>query len=102
MYNFDVVRPSHIADAVKELSDSSESQPLGGGQTLIPTLKQRLASPGKLVSLSAINDMKGVRQNDAGDVCIGGATTHATVAEMAGAYAALAATAGHIGDPVRL
>ena len=99
MYNFDVVKPSHIADAVKELSGSSESQPLGGGQTLIPTLKQRLASPEKLVSLGAIDEMKGVCQNDVGDVCIGGATTHATVAAAAGAYSALAVTASHIGDP---
>ena len=99
MYNFDVVKPSHIADAVKELLGSSESQPLGGGQTLIPTLKQRLASPEKLVSLGAIDEMKGVCQNDVGDVCIGGATTHATVAAAAGAYSALAVTASHSGDP---
>ncbi len=99
MYNFDVVKPERIADAVKELSDSSESQPLGGGQTLIPTLKQRLASPDKLVSLSAIPEMKGVCAGDDGSVCIGGATTHATVAAEASAYPALAATAAHIGDP---
>ncbi|WP_299041257.1 xanthine dehydrogenase family protein subunit M [uncultured Tateyamaria sp.] len=99
MYNFDVVTPTRIADAVKELSDSTESQPLGGGQTLIPTLKQRLASPEKLVSLSAIDEMRGVCKGDDGSVCIGGATTHATVAAEAGDYPALAATAAHIGDP---
>ena len=100
MYNFDVVKPSRIADAVKELSDSSESQPLGGGQTLIPTLKQRLASPDKLVSVTGIDEMKGVCTSDAGEVCVGGATTHATVAaEAAANYPALADLAGHIGDP---
>lgn len=99
MYNFDVVKPTRIADAVKELSDSSESQPLGGGQTLIPTLKQRLARPDKLVSLAGIDEMKGVCKGEDGSVCIGGATTHATVAAEAGAYPALAATAAHIGDP---
>lgn len=99
MYNFDVVKPTRIADAVKELSDSSESQPLGGGQTLIPTLKQRLARPDKLVRLAGIDEMKGVYKGEDGSVCIGGATTHATVAAEAGAYPALAATAAHIGDP---
>lgn len=99
MYNFDVVKPTRIADAVKELSDSSESQPLGGGQTLIPTLKQRLASPGKLVSLRGIAEMQGVCRNDDGTLSVGGATTHATVAAEAGAYPALAALAAHIGDP---
>ena len=99
MYNFDVVKPTRIADAVKELLDRSESQPLGGGQTLIPTLKQRLARPDKLVSLAGIDEMKGVCKGEDGSVCIGGATTHATVAAEAGAHPALAATAAHIGDP---
>jgi len=99
MYNFDVVKPSRVADAVKELSDSSESQPLGGGQTLIPTLKQRLASPDKLVSVTGIADMQGV-STSGGAVTMGGAATHASVAaEAASAYPALAALAGMIGDP---
>ncbi|NBD31094.1 MAG: carbon monoxide dehydrogenase [Alphaproteobacteria bacterium] len=99
MYAFDIERPTRIADAVKLLSDSSESQPLGGGQTLIPTLKQRLAMPERLVSLTAIPEMQGVCLSDDGALCIGGATTHATVAAEAGAYPALAALAANIGDP---
>lgn len=98
MYNFDLVKPDRVADAVKELSDSSDSQPLGGGQTLLPTMKQRLASPDKLVSLTGISEMKGVSAAG-GVMTVGGATTHATVAAEAGAYPALAALAAHIGDP---
>jgi carbon-monoxide dehydrogenase medium subunit len=60
MYNFDFEKPSTIADAVFALA-ADEAQALGGGQTLIPTLKQRLASPSKLVSLTGIAEMKGVR-----------------------------------------
>ena len=98
MYNFDIVRPGTIADAVAALADE-EAQALGGGQTLIPTLKQRLAAPGKLVSLTAIEEMKGVSESG-GAVVIGGGTTHAQVAaEVASTYPALAALAGHIGDP---
>lgn len=98
MYNFDLERPTRVADAVKLLSDSVESQPLGGGQTLIPTLKQRLASPDRLVSLGAIDEIKGICKDDDGRLCIGGATTHAAVAED-GSYPALSALASHIGDP---
>ncbi|MEL6773955.1 MAG: FAD binding domain-containing protein, partial [Pseudomonadota bacterium] len=98
MYNFEFEKPGSVADAVAALA-AEEAQALGGGQTLIPTLKQRLASPSKLVSLSGIAEMRGVCTNDAGVLCIGGATTHATVAAEAGAYPALAATAAHIGDP---
>lgn len=98
MYNFDFEKPTTIADAVAALA-TEDAQPLGGGQTLIPTMKQRLASPSKLVSLSGISEMKGVCQNDDGSLTIGGATTHATVASQAGAYPALAALAAGIGDP---
>ncbi|MBO9450338.1 xanthine dehydrogenase family protein subunit M [Tropicibacter sp. R16_0] len=98
MYNFDYEQPGTIADAVAALG-AEDAQALGGGQTLIPTMKQRLASPSKLVSLSAIAEMKGVCAED-GAVSIGGGTTHATVAAEAGAhYPALADLASHIGDP---
>ncbi|WP_425039261.1 FAD binding domain-containing protein [Primorskyibacter sp. S187A] len=99
MYSFDFERPSSVADAVAALG-ADEAQALGGGQTLIPTLKQRLASPSVLVSLSGIAEMQGVCTGDDGAVCIGGGTTHATVArEAASLYPALADLAGNIGDP---
>jgi carbon-monoxide dehydrogenase medium subunit len=98
MYSFDFVKPSSIDEAVKALS-KDEAQPLSGGQTLIPTLKQRLASPSQLVSLTGIADMQGICMDDDGRMCIGGATTHATVEAEGGAYPALADLASHIGDP---
>ena len=99
MHNFEMMRPTTIADAVAALA-SDEAQPLGGGQTLIPTMKQRLAAPTTLVSTSAIAEMQGVCKDDAGRVCIGGATTHATVAAEAGKYyPGLAGLASGIGDP---
>lgn len=98
MYEFEFVKPGSIADAVAALS-AEDAQALGGGQTLIPTLKQRLASPAKLVSLSGIAQMRGVAHRG-GSLVIGGATTHATVAaEAAAQYPGLAALAGQIGDP---
>ena len=96
MYEFDFARPSTVSDAAAALT--GEAQALGGGQTLIPTLKQRLASPSKLVSLTGIDEMKGICKDDQGRLCIGGATTHATVAAD-GSYPALSALASHIGDP---
>ncbi|WP_171129239.1 MULTISPECIES: xanthine dehydrogenase family protein subunit M [unclassified Ruegeria] len=99
MYNFEFEKPSTIADAVAALG-AEDAQALGGGQTLIPTLKQRLASPSALVSLSGIAEMIGVCVEDDGSVAIGGATPHAVVArEAASSYPALAALAGQIGDP---
>jgi carbon-monoxide dehydrogenase medium subunit len=74
-----------------------EAQVLSGGQTLIPTLKARLASPSKLVSLAGVAEMKGICM-DGNSVSIGGATTHAEVAAN-DKYAGLAELAAHIGDP---
>ena len=95
MYAFDFERPSSVADAVAALKDE-DAVALGGGQTLIPTLKQRLASPSKLVSLGGIAELKGVTIAD-GVLTIGAGATHAEVA--ADACPPLAALAGNIGDP---
>ncbi|OUS38850.1 carbon monoxide dehydrogenase [Rhodobacterales bacterium 56_14_T64] len=97
MYNFDYEAPSSVAEAVAALA-AEDAQALGGGQTLIPTMKQRLAMPSTLVSLSGIAEMKGFDVGN-GAVTIGGNVTHAVVAAGAGAYPALAELASHIGDP---
>jgi carbon-monoxide dehydrogenase medium subunit len=97
MYAFDFVRPTTLDQAVAALA-GEEAQAIAGGQTLIPTLKQRLASPATLVSLTGIAGLKGVRA-EGGVVRIGAGTTHAAVAREAGAYPALAALASRIGDP---
>jgi len=98
MYAFDIDRPTTIADAIKALG-TEEAQALGGGQTLIPSLKQRLAAPATLVCLSGIAEIKGICTGDDGALCVGGGTTHSDVATGAGAYPALAALAANIGDP---
>lgn len=98
MYAFDFKRPKTLAEALDALA-GDEAQALGGGQTLIPTLKQRLAAPAVLVSLSGIDEIRGVRVTG-GEVAIGGGTTHAEVAREAAAhFPALAGLAGQIGDP---
>jgi carbon-monoxide dehydrogenase medium subunit len=98
MYAFEIDRPATIADAVKALG-AEEAQALGGGQTLIPALKARLAAPARLVALSGVAELRGIRTGDDGALCIGGGTCHADVAAGAGAYPALAQLAAHIGDP---
>jgi carbon-monoxide dehydrogenase medium subunit len=100
MYAFDFVKPTTVAEAVAALA-AEDAQALGGGQTLIPTLKQRLASPSVLVSLAGIAELKTILPSDrASRARIGGGATHAAVArELRGVYPALAEMASHIGDP---
>ena len=96
MYNFDIEKPTSVANAVTALA-SEDAQALGGGQTLIPTLKQRLTSPSKLVSLAGVFEMQGISL-EGRDLRIGGATTHVEVAADS-TYPALATLAANIGDP---
>ncbi len=98
MYEVIITRPRTLAEAI-DLLGSDESQPLAGGQTLIPTMKQRLAAPETLVSLSGVKELAGITRGD-GEITIGATATHAEVArELADSYPALAALAGNIGDP---
>ena len=98
MHNFEFVKPSTVAEAVKALG-REDAQALAGGHTLLPTMKQRLAAPAVLVSLTGIADLRGIRRE--GDaLVIGAATTHAEVAKAAAKdYPALAKLACGIGDP---
>jgi len=97
MYDFDYVKPASLADAVAALQ-GEDARALGGGQTLIPTLKQRLASASVLVDLTGCLD-RGVHATGSGDCQVGGGATHATVATSQHAPKWLRAVAGHIGDP---
>jgi len=99
MYAFDLVRPRTLAEAVAALAEDG-AQPISGGQTLIPTLKARLAQPSRLVSLWNVPELRGICDDDDGRLCIGAATTHAAVAAGAAArFPALAHLASGIGDP---
>ncbi|MEM7471531.1 MAG: FAD binding domain-containing protein [Pseudomonadota bacterium] len=98
MHNFDFVKPDSLADATAAMQ-AEGAQALGGGQTLMPAMKQRLAAPDSLVSLAGVAEMIGVCEKD-GALVIGGATTHAQVAADAAAlFPGLAGLAGMIGDP---
>lgn len=101
MYTFQYAKPQTTADALEVLAADETNQPLAGGQTLIPTIKQRLNAPGTLVDLSGIAGLSGITQGDGG-IVIGAMTTHAAVAAdptIAKAIPALAKLAGGIGDP---
>ena len=97
MYNFEFKQPKTVSEALSALVND-EAQLLGGGQTLIPTMKQRLASPSTLVSLTAIEEMKGICLNDDGSISIGGGTTHADVAANPNIFSGLITLAKNIGD----
>ena len=101
MYEFNYHRPGTLEAAAAALGAAADGRVLAGGQTLIPTLKQRLASPSDVVDLGGIPGLDGVRRE--GDaIVVGAMTRHADVAsspEVRDAIPALAALADGIGDP---
>lgn len=101
MYAFNYHRPASLADAAKLLGGADDGKFLAGGQTLLPTLKQRLAQPSDLVDLTGIAELGGISVSG-GSVVIGATTKHAAVAasgEVKKAIPALSHLAGGIGDP---
>jgi aerobic carbon-monoxide dehydrogenase medium subunit len=101
MYDFAYKRPATLASAIGDLRDDPDARALGGGQTLLPTLKARLAQPSSLVAVTHLKDLHGIAV--AGDtLTLGAATRHADVAasaEVVRFCPALAGLAGGIGDP---
>jgi len=100
MYEFDYSRPASVDEAARALGDA-EAKLVAGGMTLIPTLKLRLAKPSQLIDLAAVPGLTGISE-DANAVTIGAMTRHGDVGRsdvVKRAIPALAAMAGHIGDP---
>jgi len=100
MYAFSYHRPASLADALACYDAADDGLYLAGGQTLIPTLKQRLAAPSDLIDLSAVPELTGIDVNPA-RVSIGAFTRHAVVAghpDIRRVLPALADLAAQIGD----
>jgi carbon-monoxide dehydrogenase medium subunit len=100
MYSFEYHRPTTLAEAAEMASGNEDAKILAGGQTLIPTLKQRLAQPSDVIDLGAIAELRGIRE-EGGGLVIGATTKHADVTSSEVVHRvipALAKLAGLIGD----
>jgi carbon-monoxide dehydrogenase medium subunit len=116
MYNFEFHRPTTVDEAVRFLN-SDDAKLLAGGQTLLPTMKQRLAAPKHVIDLGGVTGLSSIEHKGGslvmnrtgggtvlrgGTLTIGALTRHADVAtspEVREAVPALANLAGGIGDP---
>lgn len=98
MYGFSFDRASSVQDAAAKAAQGA--QLLAGGQTLLASMKQRLANPESLLDLSGIADLKGVCK-DGNAIVIGAMTRHQEVENNKDVLAnipGLARLAGGIGD----
>lgn len=101
MYDFKYHRAESIDDALAKFAEAEDGKFLAGGQTMLPTMKHRLASPTDIIDLGRIPELRQISVAE-DSVTIGAMTTHAEVAASAQVRKALPALAGlanKIGDP---
>ena len=99
--SFDYQRASSVSEAISLLQKHGEdSKILAGGHSLVPTMKLRLATPGTLIDIGGISELKYI--NDKGDyLAIGARATHWDIESsdlVAQKAPALSQAAGQIGD----
>ncbi len=101
MYAFEFHRPRSLDAAAAALESAADGKLVAGGHSLLPMMKQRLASFSDLIDLSAVPDLDDIRAGD-GELVIGAMATHASVAAshaVRSSISALADLAAGIGDP---
>jgi len=79
---FAFVRPQGLQHALEALAADPGAKVLAGGQSLVPLLSMRLASPSTLVDINALPDLDHVRVDPDGDragVHVGALARHADV-----------------------
>ena len=99
---FEVRRVASLEEAVRALEEAGdEGKLLAGGQSLIPLMKLRLASPEVLVDLGRVEGLSYIRE-DGDQIAIGALTRHAELTRsdvLRRRCAVLAEAAGEVGDP---
>jgi aerobic carbon-monoxide dehydrogenase medium subunit len=101
MYQTTYHRPSSVDEAAALFAKGSEAKYLAGGHTLLPVMKQRLASPSDVIDLGRIKELVGIELS-ADALTIKAATTYFDIMQSADAKKAIPAIVhltSVIGDP---
>ena len=88
MYATTYHRPSSVDEAAALFAKGSEAKYLAGGHTLIPVMKQRLASPSDVIDLGKIKELVGIELS-ADALTIKAATTYFDIMQSADARKAI-------------
>jgi aerobic carbon-monoxide dehydrogenase medium subunit len=101
MYETTYHRPSSVDEAASLFAKGKEAKYLAGGHTLLPVMKQRLASPSDVIDLARIKDMVGIELS-ADALTIKAATTYFDIiqsADVKKSIPAISYLTSVIGDP---
>ena len=100
MYETTYHRAASVDEATALIAKDSEAKFLAGGHTLLPVMKQRLASPTAVIDIGRIASMIGIEAT--GDtLTIKAATPYCDILESAAAPRASALRAGPTHAPPR-
>jgi carbon-monoxide dehydrogenase medium subunit len=100
--SFDYVAPRTLSEAIDTLAGNENAKILAGGQSLIPLMRFRLASPALLVDLNRVDVLSYIKEED-GCLKIGSMTRESTVEQsplVHQNYSLLADAVSVISDPV--
>jgi aerobic carbon-monoxide dehydrogenase medium subunit len=101
MYQTTYHRPTTVDEAASLFAKGSEAKYLAGGHTLIPVMKQRLASPSDVIDLASIKELVGIELS--GDtLIIKAATAYFDImqsADVKKSIPAIAYLTSVLGDP---
>jgi carbon-monoxide dehydrogenase medium subunit len=96
---FTYERARSIDDAVTKLGNGGKL--IAGGHSLVPLMKLRLSEPGRLIDISRIPELSGIKESG-GRISIGATTVHSDIASsklLQEKCPAIADAAAEIGDP---
>lgn len=97
---FDYYRPDTVEEALSILSDQPSAELLAGGHSLVPLMKRGRASPGTLVDIGRIDELRGI-EHGTETASIGALTNYAAVTDDETLWdraTVIAEAAGEVGD----
>jgi len=84
LHPYEYHRPATVSEAIAILAEHpGDAMPIAGGTDLVPNMKHRLFTPGHLVSLGRIEEMRGISEDPQG-LTIGATTSLDEVARHPG------------------
>jgi len=102
LHPYEYHRPTTVAEAIALLAEhAGDALPIAGGTDLVPNMKHGLFTPGHLVSLRAVEEMRGLEVG-ADEIRIGACETLEAISASPGvrsAAPALARAAGLVSGP---
>jgi carbon-monoxide dehydrogenase medium subunit len=97
---FDYVAPTSLDEAIAaKASDGDEARVLAGGQSLLPMMKLRLATPAKLIDINRIPGLDSIERTN-GELRVGALARHNDVVASRDTFGAITAAAPWVSDPL--